>query len=227
MSVAEQIQKTKDRITDACIQAKRSVDSVELIAVSKTHPADKVQEAINAGQRHFGENYVQECIDKIATLANHRKQVVWHFIGPLQSNKTRQIAQQLDWVQSIDRLKIAQRLSEQRPATMSPLQVLVQVNISGELSKSGVAPQDAFLLCQDVMGLPNLQLRGLMAIPEPGASSESINSLHQLFLTLKNTLGEKCQFDTLSVGMSDDLEQAIQCGSTMVRIGTAIFGTRT
>jgi len=226
MSILSQLQECQKRITQACQQATRSPQSVQLIAVSKTHPAEKVLEAFECGQKHFGENYVQECVDKIHSLEVHRHEIIWHFIGPLQSNKTKLIAEQVDWVQSVDREKIAQRLSSQRPHHLAPLQVLVQVNISGEASKSGVAPQEALQLCQIILALPNLQLRGLMAIPEPGASSHSLKELHDLFEEIKKTLFDYNLFDTLSMGMSDDLESAIQSGSTMVRIGTAIFGHR-
>ena len=226
MSIAEQLAECQNRIAQACEQASRSIASVLLIAVSKTHPAQSVEAALHAGQRHFGENYVQECIEKINLLNSHRAEIIWHFIGPLQSNKTKLIAEQVDWVQSIDRLKIAQRLSSQRPTHLPPLQVLVQVNISGESTKSGVQPSETLQLCQEILGLPNLQLRGLMAIPEPGVGSTSLKELHTLFETIQSELGNYKHFDTLSMGMSDDLELAIESGSTMVRIGTAIFGKR-
>jgi hypothetical protein len=226
MSIHTQLQECQERIFSSCQQAHRPVNSVQLIAVSKTHPATKVLEAFEAGQKHFGENYVQECLEKIHSLETHRQEIIWHFIGPLQSNKTKLIAEQVDWVQSVDREKIAQRLSSQRPSNLEPLQILVQVNISGEATKSGVTPNEALQLCQTVMELPNLQLRGLMAIPEPGASSNSLKELHDLFEKIKLALGDYNHFDTLSMGMSDDLELAIHSGSTMVRIGTAIFGHR-
>ena len=226
MSIADQLEECQNRIAQACEQASRSIASVLLIAVSKTHPAQSVEVALNAGQRHFGENYVQECIEKINLLNSHRAEIIWHFIGPLQSNKTKVIAEQVDWVQSVDRLKIAQRLSAQRPTHLPPLQVLVQVNISGESTKSGVQPSETLQLCQEILGLPNLQLRGLMAIPEPGVGSTSLKELHTLFETIQSELGNYKHFDTLSMGMSDDLELAIESGSTMVRIGTAIFGKR-
>lgn len=226
MSIADQLAECQNRIAQACEQASRSIASVLLIAVSKTHPAQSVEAALKAGQRHFGENYVQECVEKIQVLNSHRAEIIWHFIGPLQSNKTKLIAEQVDWVQSIDRLKIAQRLSSQRPTHLPPLQVLVQVNISGESTKSGVQPSETLQLCQEILGLPNLQLRGLMAIPEPGVGSTSLKELHTLFETIQSELGSYKHFDTLSMGMSDDLELAIESGSTMVRIGTAIFGKR-
>lgn len=226
MGIPEQLKSIQDRITLACQAAHRAPDSVLLIAVSKTHPAEKITTAYAVGQRHFGENYVQECIEKVALLKAHRADIIWHFIGPLQSNKTRMIAEELDWVQSIDRLKIAQRLSEQRPTHLEPLQVLVQVNISGELTKSGVVPKEALDLCQAILELPQLALRGLMAIPEPGIQANALEAFHAQFAALQNQLGTRCQFDTLSVGMSDDMESAIAAGSTMVRVGTAIFGAR-
>jgi pyridoxal phosphate enzyme (YggS family) len=224
--VKEQLLECQERIAQACSNAHRASNSVLLIAVSKTHTADKVAQAYQAGQRHFGENYVQECSEKIAALKSSCPDIIWHFIGPLQSNKTRIIAEQVDWVQSIDRLKIAERLSSQRPNHLPPLQVLVQVNISGELTKSGVDPSDALRLCEQILALPNIELRGLMAIPEPGSSPQSLPELYELFQAIRNHLGSTVQFDTLSMGMSDDLEAAIQAGSTMVRIGTAIFGQR-
>lgn len=226
MTVLSQLKECQERIAKACAQANRPMSSVLLIAVSKTHPATKVFEAFEAGQRHFGENYVQECLEKIHALEAHRKEIIWHFIGPLQSNKTKLIAEQVDWVQSVDREKIAQRLSSQRPPHLAPLQILVQVNISGEATKSGVAPNEALDLCNVILNLPNLQLRGLMAIPEPGVSSSSLQELHDLFKKIQTSLFDYNLFDTLSMGMSDDLEQAIHAGSTMVRIGTAIFGHR-
>ena len=226
MSISGQLKECQNRIVHTCEQANRLVSSVVLIAVSKTHPAQSVLEAFNAGQRHFGENYVQECVEKIQVLNTHRTEIIWHFIGPLQSNKTKLIAEQVDWVQSVDRLKIAQRLSSQRPTNLVPMQVLVQVNISGEATKSGVQPNETLQLCKEILDLPNLQLRGLMAIPEPGIGSTSLKELHTLFETIQSELGHYKHFDTLSMGMSDDLELAITSGSTMVRIGTAIFGKR-
>ncbi|WP_262054575.1 YggS family pyridoxal phosphate-dependent enzyme, partial [Burkholderia thailandensis] len=183
--------------------------------------------AYAAGQRAFGENYVQESIDKIDSLADLRAELEWHFIGPLQSNKTRPVAERFDWVHTIDRLKIAQRLAEQRPAHLPPLNVCVQVNISGEASKSGVAPSDAAELARAIAALPALRLRGLMAIPEPAADPEAKRAphraLHALFEQLR---ADGLALDTLSMGMSDDLEAAVAEGATIVRIGTAIFGAR-
>jgi pyridoxal phosphate enzyme (YggS family) len=202
---------------------------VQLVAVSKTHSHEVVRLAYEAGQRDFGENYVQEGVDKVEALQDIRKHLVWHFIGPIQSNKTRFIAESFDWVQSIDRLKIAQRLSEQRPRELADLNICLQVNISGESTKSGVSPKDALLTCLDLVELPNLSLRGLMAIPEPGASLQSMQEFSHLFFEIQKHLKRhqfKNKFDTISIGMSDDLEQSIRAGSTMLRIGTAIFGER-
>jgi len=216
----------QDRIAAACAAAGRSPDSVTLLAVSKTWPAAAVRGVAACGQRAFGENYVQEAVDKIAALSD-LPGLEWHFIGPLQSNKTRPVAENFHWVHSIDRLKIAQRLSEQRPAALPPLQVCLQVNVSGEESKSGCPPQEAETLALAVAALPRLQLRGLMAIPEP---SEDLALLHQRFALLRNLQDQLkhrgLALDTLSMGMSHDLESAIAEGATLVRVGTAIFGTR-
>lgn len=216
----------QDRIAAACAAAGRSPDSVTLLAVSKTWPADAVRGAAACGQRAFGENYVQEAVDKIAELSD-LPGLAWHFIGPLQSNKTRPVAENFHWVHSIDRLKIAQRLSEQRPTALPPLQVCIQVNVSGEESKSGCPPQEAEALALAVAALPRLQLRGLMAIPEP---SEDLTLLHQRFALLRHLQDQLkhrgLALDTLSMGMSHDLESAIAEGATLVRVGTAIFGTR-
>jgi pyridoxal phosphate enzyme (YggS family) len=221
------LQAVKDRIANAARSAGRDPATVRLIAVSKTFPAEAVEAAHAAGQQAFGENYVQEAIEKIEALRALRPGLEWHFIGPIQSNKTRAIAEQFDWVQSVDRLKIAQRLSEQRPAGLPPLNVLLQVNISGEASKSGVAPADVEALARAVAGLPGLRLRGLMAIPEPDADpvrqQAPLAAMRTLFERLRSS-GFAC--DTLSMGMSADLEPAVREGSTMVRVGTAIFGER-
>jgi len=227
--IADNLAQVNSRIQLACEIAKRAKKDVTLVAVSKTHPAEMVRAAYESGQIAFGENYVQEGVDKIEALQDIRQRITWHFIGPIQSNKTRFIAESFDWVQSIDRLKIAQRLSEQRPRDLTNLNICLQVNISGESSKSGVSPREALLTCLDLVELPNLSLRGLMAIPEPGASLQSMQEFYQLFIEIQKHLKKhqfKTQFDTLSIGMSDDLEQSIQAGSTMVRIGTAIFGSR-
>jgi pyridoxal phosphate enzyme (YggS family) len=197
---------------------RKRLGSVTLLAVSKGQSVAKIQQAVTAGQRAFGENYVQEALEKMETLQG----VEWHLIGPLQSNKTRITAERFDWVQTVASEKIARRLSEQRPAGMAPLNVLIQVNASGEASKSGVAPAAAAALASSITGMKNLRLRGLMAIPEPQAPRERFSEVNVLFRKLKGEFG----FDTLSMGMSDDMELAIAEGSTMVRIGTAIFGAR-
>jgi len=216
------------RIDAAARACGRDPATVALLAVSKTWPADCVREAAAAGQRAFGENYVQEGCDKIDTLTEQGLAgLEWHFIGPLQSNKTRPVAERFHWVHSVDRLKIAQRLSEQRPAHLSPLQVCVQVNISGEDSKSGCAPAEVAALCQAVAQLPRLTLRGLMAIPAPvedaAAQQEPFRKLRQL---LEQLQAAGLALDTLSMGMSHDIEAAIAEGATIVRVGTAIFGAR-
>jgi PLP dependent protein len=217
-----------ERITRAARGAGRDPGAVSLLAVCKTFPAEAVLAAARGGQRAFGENYVQEALDKMERVrAAGVEGVEWHFIGPIQSNKTRAIAEHFDWVQSVDRFKIAQRLSEQRPAALAPINVLLQVNISGEASKSGVAPADVEPLARRIASLPGLALRGLMAIPEP----ETDPARQRIPLASMRALFERLRcaglpFDTLSIGMSADLEAAISEGSTMVRIGTAIFGER-
>ena len=211
----------------ACALAGRPVQSVTLLAVSKTFEADAVREAVAAGERRFGENYVQEGLDKIAALADLRERIEWHLIGPLQSNKTRVVAEAFDWVHTVDRLKIAQRLSEQRPAHLPPLQLCLQVNISGEPSKSGLRPDEVAALARAVAALPRLTLRGLMAVPEPAADVDAQRAPHRALRGLMQSLqAEGLALDTLSIGMSADLEAAIIEGATMVRIGSAIFGAR-
>ena len=227
-SLSSSWQHVHDRIVAACQASGRPIDSVQLLAVSKTFPADQVAAVAGFGQRDFGENYVQEGVDKIAALKSVAG-LVWHCIGPLQSNKTRQVAEHFDWVHSVDRLKIAQRLSEQRPAHLPPLQVCLQVNIDGGSTKAGVAPVDALALAQAVAALPRLVLRGVMTIPDAVDGFDAQLAVHtqakHLFDELQNTLGLQ-HFDTLSMGMSADLEAAIQAGSTLVRVGTAVFGAR-
>ncbi|WP_321952462.1 YggS family pyridoxal phosphate-dependent enzyme [Paraburkholderia bannensis] len=215
------------RIDAAAHNAQRAPESVALLAVSKTFPAEDVRAAHAAGQRAFGENYVQEAVDKIETLADLRADIEWHFIGPLQSNKTRPVAERFDWVHSVDRLKIAQRLSEQRPADMAPLNVCLQVNVSGEDSKSGVAPQEAAQVAHAIAALPNLRLRGLMSIPEPAQTLDAQRAPHRRLRELFEALrADGLALDTLSMGMSADLEAAVLEGATIVRVGTAIFGAR-
>jgi pyridoxal phosphate enzyme (YggS family) len=224
-AIADNLQAVQARIRDAAAMAGRSPESVRLLAVSKTWPLASVVDAADAGQRAFGENYVQEGIDKLTAIAG--RNLEWHFIGPLQSNKTKPVAEHFDWVHSIERLKVAERLSAQRPAYLPPLQVCIQVNVSGEASKSGCAPGDALALCRAVAVLPGLRLRGLMAIPEPTddpaaqrAAFRRVREIHD------NIRAAGLPLDTLSMGMSHDLEAAVAEGATIVRIGTAIFGER-
>lgn len=228
-TISEHLNNIKERIRSASQTAGRSEGSVRLLVVSKTQASSSVEEAVLAGQSEFGENYLQEGIEKIQALNHLRKKIQWHLIGPLQSNKTKLAAENFDWVQSIDRLKIAQRLSEQRPANLPPLNVCVQINISNEDSKSGISQNDAIELCEAIAKLPHLKLRGLMAIPEPNSGNAPLKAMNELFVKIRTRLHEQDlapSFDTLSLGMSDDLELAIAEGSTMVRIGTAIFGSR-
>jgi PLP dependent protein len=200
---------------------------VNLLAVSKTCPGVSVRAAFDAGQRDFGENYVQEALAKIAELADLRADLRWHLIGPLQSNKAREVAAHFDWVHAIDRMKLAQRLSDLRPDHLAPLQVCLQVNVSGEDSKSGVAPEAALALAHEVARLPRLKLRGLMAIPEPVGDLAAQRVPHRTLRKLLEAMNDEgLALDTLSIGMSADLEAAIAEGATWVRIGTAIFGSR-
>jgi pyridoxal phosphate enzyme (YggS family) len=225
--IGDKLQQVRTRIVTACTAAGRDPASVRLLAVSKTVDADAVRSAHAAGQRAFGENYVQEGVAKIEALAELRAQLEWHCIGPLQSNKTRVVAAHFDWVHGIDRLKIAERLAEQRPAGLPPLQVCLQVNVDGGANKSGVAPEDALALAQAVAALPRLRLRGLMAIPEPAPDFASQRALFlRAAAVFEEIRGAGIDVDTLSLGMSADLEAAVAAGSTMVRVGTAIFGHR-
>ena len=217
-TIAENLQVVRARIGRAAQAAGRDARAVTLLAVSKTHPASRIMEAHAAGQHAFGENYVQEALEKMHALPA----LEWHLIGPLQSNKTRLAAERFQWIQTIDREKIARRLSEQRPSELPPLNLLIQVNISGEHSKSGVAAADVGALARAIASLPRLRLRGLMAIPEPGAQRSRYGEVRAVF----QELAREFDVDTLSIGMSDDLELAIAEGATMVRIGTAIFGAR-
>lgn len=224
-SISANLQAVKSRIVAACAAAGRDPGEVTLLAVSKTWPAESVRLAAAGGQRAFGENYVQEAVAKAAALAELGLE--WHFIGPLQSNKTRPVAATFAWVHSVDRLKLAERLSVQRPAGLPPLQVCVQVNVSNEASKSGCTADEAPDLCRAVAALPNLKLRGLMAIPEPAQESAMAVRRFGELRALRDRLNEAgLQLDTLSMGMSDDLEDAIMAGATIVRVGTAIFGER-
>lgn len=229
MSIADRLQSVRAQTRAAALRCGRHPDAVRLLAVSKTFAADAVREAAAAGQREFGENYVDEALAKIAALGDVA--LCWHFIGPIQSNKTRAIATHFDWVHSVDRLKTAQRLSAQRDPGLPPLQLLVQVNISGEASKSGCPPEQALALCLAVEALPQLELRGLMGIPAPRAAGAdpqlAFRQLRLLADTIRPQLRHAQRFTELSAGMSDDMAEAIAEGSTMVRIGSAIFGART
>ena len=225
--IADNLGAVRQRITAACGAAGRCVQSVTLVSVSKTVDAPGIREAFAAGAADFGENYAKEAIAKIDALADLRERLTWHMIGPLQSNKTNLIAKSFDWVHSIDRLRIAERLSEQRPRHLAPLQVCIQVNVSGEASKSGVASEELFGLVRAMQGLTGLRLRGLMSIPQPvsdpAAQRIPHRSLKNMLVTL-NALG--FGLDTLSMGMTADLEAAILEGATIVRVGTAVFGSR-
>ncbi|QGM80386.1 YggS family pyridoxal phosphate-dependent enzyme [Otariodibacter oris] len=226
MSIAQNLATIKQKIEQVENQANRPQNSVKLLAVTKTKPVTAIEQAIEAGQRCFGENYVQEGIEKVQYFAGN-DQLEWHFIGALQSNKTRPVATHFDWVQTVDRFKIAQRLSEQRPDDLPPLNVLIQINISDENSKSGIAPEEMFALAEQIADLPRLTLRGLMAIPKPESEPEAQRvALSQMAILFEQLKEKYTSVDILSMGMSDDLVSAIECGSTMVRIGTAIFGAR-
>ena len=225
--LASAVHRARLRIAAACAAAGRPAGAVTLLGVTKTCSADAVRRAHAAGLRDFGENYLQEALAKIDALADLRPDMVWHFIGPLQSNKTRAVAERFDWVHSVDRLKLAERLSAQRPAPLAPLQVCLQVNISGEATKSGLAPADVAAVARAVAALPRLRLRGLMAVPAPAEGAVAQRAPHRALRELLETLnGGGLALDTLSIGMSADLEAAVAEGATIVRIGTAIFGSR-
>jgi pyridoxal phosphate enzyme (YggS family) len=224
-TIAHNLQRVRERIALACAGARRDVNEVTLLAVSKTFGPEAVREAFDSGQIAFGENYIQEATDKMVSLRALPLQ--WHCIGPIQSNKTRLVAANFHWAHTVDRLKTAQRLSEQRPAGMAPLQVCIQVNIDGGATKAGVAPPEVLPLAQQVARLPHLTLRGLMTIPEPAPDFASQKAVHLRAKALFDQLREAgLALDTLSMGMTADLEAAIAAGSTMVRVGTAIFGAR-
>jgi len=219
------LQTVRARVAAACRAAGRAQSDVALLAVSKTFGPEAVAEAYAAGQTAFGENYIQEAVQKITQLRHLPLQ--WHCIGPIQSNKTRLVAEHFDWVHTVDRLKVAQRLSEQRPAGLPPLQVCIQVNVDGGASKSGVLPADALALAQQVAALPGLRLRGVMSIPEPATDFVAACALFVRVKCVFDALnGAGLALDTLSMGMSADLEAAIHAGSTLVRVGSAIFGGR-
>ncbi len=224
-TIEKRLQAVKSRIERAAAAAGRDPRDIVLVAVSKTFPPAAVRAAHAAGQRDFGENHAQEALAKVDALADLA--LVWHFVGPLQSNKTRPVAERFAWVHSVDRLKIAERLSAQRPAALPPLQVCIQVNVSGEATKSGVSPEEAPALARAVAALPRLRLRGLMAIPEPTDDPALQRRRFESLRALKERLvAAGLPLDSLSMGMSDDLEAAVAAGATMVRVGTAIFGPR-
>ncbi len=224
-TIGDNLQSVRTRIATACAAAGRGGAEVTLLAVSKTFGPEAVREAHAAGQTEFGENYIQEAVEKIALLQGLPLQ--WHCIGPIQSNKTRLVATHFDWAHTVDRLKIAQRLSEQRPQGLAPLQVCIQVNIDGGVTKAGVAPDQALALAREVAALPRLALRGIMTIPEPSPDTAALLAVHQRARALFDDLcAAGLPLDTLSMGMTADLEAAVQAGSTMVRVGTAIFGGR-
>ncbi|MDC9594682.1 YggS family pyridoxal phosphate-dependent enzyme [Xenorhabdus sp. IM139775] len=225
-NIEQNLHDVRNRIALAAQKCGRSPEEITLLAVSKTKPVEAIAKAIANGQREFGENYVQEGVEKIQHF-NHRNDLIWHFIGPLQSNKSRLVAENFAWCHTIDRAKIAQRLNEQRPENMPPLNILIQINISGEESKSGILLEELTNLAATISELPNLALRGLMAIPAPESSVEcQIAVFRQLEHAFMELNARYPQVDTLSMGMTDDMEAAITCGSTLVRIGTAIFGAR-
>ncbi|WP_288821669.1 YggS family pyridoxal phosphate-dependent enzyme [uncultured Leclercia sp.] len=226
--IAHNLAQVRDKISAAATRCGRVSEEVTLLAVSKTKPASAIAEAIDAGQRAFGENYVQEGVEKIRHFHDAgRSDLQWHFIGPLQSNKSRLVAEHFDWCHTVDRLRIATRLSEQRPAEMPPLNVLIQINISDENSKSGIALSELDALAEAVAQLPGLQLRGLMAIPAPEADYDRQFAVaQQMAVAFEALKAGYPTVDTLSLGMTDDMDAAIAAGSTMVRIGTAIFGAR-
>lgn len=226
ISIADNLKNVRQTIKNAANSSARDPESVTLLAVSKTRPVEDLKEATNNGQRHFGENYLQDALAKIQAFENYPG-IEWHFIGPIQSNKTRPIAESFQWVHTIDREKIARRLDEQRPESLPPLNICIQINIDDETSKSGISPKELPQLAATINRFENLQLRGIMAIPKAGQPEEQTRSSFRQMKTLYDQL--KAQFpsvDTLSMGMSGDISLAIEEGSTLVRVGTAIFGER-
>lgn len=224
-TITKNIITIRSQIAEAEQKYGREPGSVQLLAVSKTRPIEDIEVAFSENQRHFGENYLQDALPKIEAMTD--PSVVWHFIGPIQSNKTRQIAENFDWVHGIERLKIAQRLNEQRDESISPLNICIQVNTSSEESKSGVAPGQALELAKEISQLPNIKLRGLMTIPAATTNFEQQRQPFRLLRELKDEItAQGIELDTLSMGMTNDMEAAIAEGSTIVRIGTAIFGKR-
>jgi pyridoxal phosphate enzyme (YggS family) len=225
--IADNLERVRARIAAACRDAGRDVRSVTLLVVSKRFGPQAVREAFAAGARAFGENHVQEAVAKMDALADLSGEIEWHLIGPLQNNKTRVVAERFDWVHSVERLKTAERLSAQRPPTLPPLSVCLQVNVSAEASKSGIAPDEVEALAHALARLPHVRLRGLMAIPAPASDPEAQRAPHRALRSLQEGLVRQgLALDTLSMGMSDDLEAAIAEGATLVRIGTAVFGVR-
>ena len=222
IAIKDNIAAVELQISSACKSAQRNAGEITLLAVSKTKPIEMLEQAYNAGQRNFGESYVQEAVEKITAMQD-KSDILWHFIGPIQTNKTKLIAKHFSWVHSIDRIKVAKRLNEHRSGQDTPLNICLQVNISGELSKSGVLPQELAALLAVIETCDNLCLRGLMAIPEKNAAKASFIQMQKLFIELK---AQYPTIDTLSMGMSADLQLAINAGSTLVRIGSAIFGAR-
>lgn len=220
--IPERLTQVQNSIQSLALACGRGPADVLLLAVSKTHPAAAIEAAFNAGQRHFGENYLQEALAKVTTLAH--LPLCWHFIGPLQSNKTGAVATHFDWVHTVDRMKIAERLNQQRPPDRLPLEICVQVNIDREPSKAGCLPEEATALCEQLSTLPRLRLRGLMSIPQPGNSADAFRRVAELQQQISSRTG--LPLDTLSMGMSDDLPEAIAAGATIVRVGTAVFGAR-
>lgn len=232
-TIASKLQSVHAQITDACQKCGRQPTEVALLAVSKTFPAQAVREAALAGQRAFGENYIQEAVDKILAVRAMAEvpALTWHCIGPIQSNKTKLVAEHFDWVHTLERDKIAQRLHAQRPEGLAPLQVCIQVNVDGGASKSGCTPDEAVALAQQLVQWPRLQLRGVMSIPDPQASDAAMLAVHQqvaqVFARIRGAAGiDAARFDTLSLGMTADMHTAIAAGSTMVRVGSGIFGAR-
>lgn len=224
-NIKQNILNVRKQITEIADACNRQPEDIRLIAVSKTKPIEAIREAQQTGQRDFGENYLQEAIDKIQDLQD--LDIIWHFIGAIQSNKTRHIAENFAWVHTLSSLKHAQRLDQQRPVALAKLNVCIQVNLSGETSKNGITTQQLIPLARELSNLPNLRLRGLMTMPDPSSSQQQQLAVFSQLASLKNEL-EQADFhtDTLSMGMSGDIESAIKAGSTMIRIGTAIFGKR-
>lgn len=225
MTIADQIQLVRQKIQDYCVEAGRQPEQVKLLAVSKTHPSKAIQEAYESGITEFGESYLQEALEKIEECRSHP--IVWHFIGPIQSNKTRPIAENFDWVQSVDRKKILTRLSEQRPAELGPLRVCIQANLFDEPQKKGAKPEELKELLAFADQLPNIELRGLMVIPPPQSEfKEQLSQFEEVASVFKELSGHYASMDTLSMGMSGDIKAAIRAKSNMVRVGTGIFGPR-